>query len=107
MISLWFAYYDLTCGSIAFSLIVSILGCAFMLFCLNADRLFVIRNKSFEGPHGEGSPLAFLADLVFELFWFVYFSILTMIGVRLMLRDREERRAAASGAVQGDVEDIQ
>jgi hypothetical protein len=77
-----------------------------MLLVLYAHRQFVIENKSFEGPHGEGSPLAFLIGLVFSLFWFVYFSIVTMMGVRLMLRDREERRAAAAGAVQGDIEDI-
>lgn len=93
----WFAYNGLQKsrkGAHASSLTLVCLMCGLLLTGLIQRQMFVVRNHSMEGPNGEGSPLAFLLGLAFELFFFVLFAIVAWLGFAAL---REKKREQPSG----------
>lgn len=92
----WYAFYRVEKGSITLSIVLTGLACCLILLQLDDRRRFVIRNGGWEGPGGVGSPMAFLIGLMFELFWFVFFFLTTMCGLRLLLGRSTPGRPRAS-----------
>jgi len=90
----WYAFYRLEKGSITLSVVVTSLACCFMLLQLNDYRRFVIENGGWERADGYGSPLAFLLNLTMELFWFTFFFVTAMCGLRIALKQRDDRHRA-------------
>lgn len=76
----WFGVYRLFKGSVAISLLAPGLVSGLVLVQLLRRLIFIFANHSMEGPNGEGSPLLFLVNMVFELFIFFCFFITFIQG---------------------------
>jgi hypothetical protein len=96
---LWWSAYEGLCrsikGSFTFSWSLNILAWCGLLAVLILRMQFVLQSGgSMEGPHGEGSPMAFLIGLTFEVFLFLVFSTMLLLGLRAFLEIRKGKREA-------------
>jgi hypothetical protein len=96
----WFAFYRFEKGSVLLSLIASGLVCCLFLVQLYDRGRFVIRNGGFDSAVNPGSPVAFLMGLAFELFWFLFFLITAMLGLRILLKQRQVSHEEADGRTE-------
>lgn len=63
-----------------------------LMFIQTTRRIiFVVANQSMEGPKGEGSPMAFIINFVFEqIFLFIPMTVLLILAISARRKIRDE-----------------